>query len=297
MLIAGVELGGTKCVCVLAQDGAVVERSRIDTTDPDTTMAAIEAALDAWRGFDAIGIASFGPVGIDPAAAGYGFITATTKPRWSDTDVAGRLRRRYGVPTGFHTDVVGAALAEGESGAAKGLFDHAYVTIGTGVGVGLIAGGKPVVGMTHQELGHIRPVRMAGDGWVGICSFHGDCVEGLASGPAIKARAGISADLIASDSPIRPQVAHPIAQLCQTLVLTGIPRRIVFGGGVSLGAPWLLPMVRTMLDESLGSYGDRSLIGDLDDYIMPAALGAEAGPLGSVLLGQAALGGTSFTPS
>ncbi|HEX7850587.1 MAG TPA: ROK family protein [Sphingomonas sp.] len=290
MRIAGVELGGTKCVCVLSQDGAtIVEARRVDTTDPGTTMAAIEEALDQWRGFDAIGIASFGPIGIDPATATYGHITATTKPGWANTDVAGRLQRRYGVPTAFHTDVVGAGLAEGQWGAAKGLHDHAYITIGTGVGVGLISQDKPVVGLTHQELGHVRPVRMAGDDWPGICSFHGDCIEGLASGPAIKARAGVAANEIAEHSPIWPQVAYPIAQLCHTLVLTGIPRRIVFGGGVALGVPWLLPKVRRMLDDSLGSYGDRSLLGDLDAYIVPAALGAEAGPLGAILLGQHAL--------
>jgi len=291
MRIAGVELGGTKCVCVLSQDGqTIVEAQRIDTTDPVTTMAGIEAALDGFGDFDAIGIASFGPIGIDRAAPSYGHITATTKPGWANTDVAGRLQRRYGVPTGFHTDVVGAGLAEGQWGATKGLDDHAYITIGTGIGVGLISGGKPVVGMTHQELGHVRPVRMAGDDWPGMCSFHGDCAEGLASGPAIKARAGVTADQIAEHSPIWPQVAHPIAQLCHTLVLTGVPRRIVFGGGVSLGVAWLLPMVRRMLDESIGSYGDRSLIGSYDDYIVSAALGAEAGPLGAILLGKQALG-------
>ncbi|MBN8808293.1 MAG: ROK family protein [Sphingomonas sp.] len=287
--IAGVELGGTKCLCVLAEDGVIVDQVRVDTTDPVTTMAGIEAALDGWRGFAAIGIASFGPIGIDRAAANYGHITATTKPGWANTDVAGRLQRRYGVPTGFHTDVVGAGLAEAKAGAAQGLADLAYVTIGTGVGIGLIAGGQPVVGLTHQELGHIRPVRLAGDDWPGMCSFHGDCVEGLASGPAIKARAGVSADQIPQESLIWRQVAHPIAQLCQTLVLTGVPRRIVFGGGVSLGVSWLLPMVRAMFDESLGSYGDRSLLGDLDSYIVPAGLGGEAGPMGAILLGEQAL--------
>lgn len=298
MRIVGVELGGTKCICVLSLDGATIaEERRIATTDPITTMAAIEDALDAWRPFDAIGVASFGPVGIDPATASYGFITSTTKPGWANTDVAARLLDRYGVPVEFHTDVVGAALAEGQFGAAKDLRDHAYVTIGTGVGIGLVSGGKPVVGLTHQELGHIRPVRMAGDDWPGMCTFHGDCIEGLASGPAIKARAGVSADQIPEFSPVWPQVAHPIAQLCHTLVLTGVPRRIVFGGGVSLGVPWLLPMVRTMLDASIGDYGDRSLLGNIDEYIVPAALGGEAGPLGAILLGQQALGGRSFTRS
>ncbi|MBN8814139.1 MAG: ROK family protein [Sphingomonas sp.] len=292
MRIVGVELGGTKCICVLSLDGATIaEERRIPTTDPVTTMAAIEDVLDAWRPFDAIGIASFGPIGIDRGAASYGFITATTKPGWASTDVAGRLRDRYDAPVEFHTDVVGAGLAEGQWGAAKGLRDHAYVTVGTGIGIGLISDGKPVVGMTHQELGHIRPVRAEGDEWPGMCSFHGDCVEGLASGPAVKARAGISADQIAQDSPVWPLVAHPMAQLCHTLVLTGVPRRIVFGGGVALGVPWLLPMVREMLDASIGSYGDRSLLGDLNDYIVPAALGGEAGPLGAVLLGQHALNG------
>jgi len=288
--IAGVEMGGTKCLCVVSHDGrTIADQRRVPTTDPETTMAGIEAALDEWREFDAIGIASFGPVGIDPHSANYGHITATTKPGWANTDVAGRLQRRYGVPTGFHTDVIGAALAEGKWGAAKDVADFAYVTIGTGVGVGLVAGGEPIVGLTHQEMGHVRPVRMAGDDWPGICSFHGDCVEGLASGPAIEARARVSADQIAEHSPIWPQVAHPIAQLCHTLVLTGVPRRIVFGGGVSLGVPWLFPLVRTMLDASLGGYGDRSLLGDLDDYIVTAALGAEAGPLGAILLGEHAL--------
>ncbi|QDZ08063.1 ROK family protein [Sphingomonas panacisoli] len=289
--IAGVELGGTKCVCVLSHDGATIaEERRIPTTDPETTMAAIEDVLDGWQGFEAIGIASFGPIGIDPGAASFGFVTSTTKPGWANTDVAGRLLDRYRVPVGFHSDVVGAGLAEGQWGAAKGLRDHAYVTVGTGIGIGLISGDKPVVGLTHQELGHIRPVRMAGDDWPGMCSFHGDCVEGLASGPAIKARAGVSADQIAEDSPIWPLIAHPLAQLCHTLVLTGVPRRIVFGGGVALGVPWLLPMVRRMLDASIGDYGDRSLLGELDDYIVPAALGGEAGPLGAILLGQQALG-------
>ena len=192
-LIAGVELGGTKCVCILARgpDDIVAER-RVATTDPATTLAAIEATLDGWRAhaFAALGIASFGPVSLDRNAADYGHITATPKPGWRDADVAGRLERRFGVPTGFHTDVTGAALGEGRWGAARGLADYAYVTVGTGVGVGMIARGVPVDGMTHAELGHIRPVRMPGDDWPGICSFHGACVEGLVSGPAIAARAG-----------------------------------------------------------------------------------------------------------
>ena len=289
-LVAGVELGGTKCVCILGtgpDDVCAIER--VPTTTPGETLAAIEAVLDGWRGFAALGIPSFGPVGIDRAAPDWGHITATTKPGWSGTDIAPRLAARYGAPVGFDTDVVGAALAEARWGAAQGLADLAYVTIGTGVGVGLIAGGKPLSGLTHAELGHIRPRRLAGDGFPGMCSFHGDCVEGLASGPAIAARAGKSGDQLAADDPAWEPVADAIAQLCHTLVLTGVPRRIVFGGGVAVGTPHLLPRVRTALADSLGSYGNLALLGDLDAFIVPAALGDRAGPLGAILLGQAAL--------
>ena len=144
-LVAGIELGGTKCICILARGPDQIEETvRIPTTRPDETLAAIEAVLDRWSGFVAIGIASFGPVSIDRRSGDYGHITSTPKPGWAGTDVAGRLQRRYGVPTGFHTDVVGAALAEALWGAAKGLPDIAYVTVGTGVGAGLIANNRRV---------------------------------------------------------------------------------------------------------------------------------------------------------
>ncbi|WP_375398184.1 ROK family protein [uncultured Sphingomonas sp.] len=289
-MIAGIELGGTKCICMLATfEGKIAERVRIATTDPDTTLAAIEDTVAGWCGIDAIGIASFGPIAIDRASPDYGWITATPKPGWAGTDVAGRIERRFGVPVGFQTDVVGAALAEGEWGASRQLADHAYVTIGTGVGVGLVASARPVVGLTHQELGHFRPVRREGDDWPGNCPFHGACCEGLASGPAIAARTGRRADALPAEWPAWALVAHPLAQLCHLLVLTGIPRRIVFGGGVALGALALLPLVREMLDASLGDYGDRALLGDLDAFIVPAELGADAGPLGAILLGRQAL--------
>lgn len=289
-LVAGVELGGTKCVCILGTGPDVVRAiERVPTTTPAETLAAIEGVLDGWQGFAALGIPSFGPVGIDRAAPDWGHITATTKPGWSGTDIAPRLAARYGVPVGFDTDVVGAALAEARWGAAQGLADLAYVTIGTGVGVGLIADGKPLSGLTHAELGHIRPRRLAGDVFPGMCSFHSDCVEGLASGPAIAARAGKPGDQLAADDPAWVSVADAIAQLCHTLVLTGVPRRIVFGGGVAVGTPHLLPRVRAALAESLGCYGNLALLGDLDAFIVPAALGDRAGPLGAILLGQAAL--------
>ncbi len=299
-LVAGIELGGTKCICILARGpDSIEEVVRIPTTRPDETLAAIEAVLDRWSGFVAIGIASFGPISIDLSSHDYGHITSTPKPGWAGTDIAGRLRRRYGVPTGFHTDVVGAALAESRWGAAKGLADIAYVTIGTGVGAGLIADGRPVDGLTHSEFGHIRPVRVAGDEWVGNCPFHGACLEGLVAGPAIAARVGRPADECPADDPVWDGVAHAIGQLLHTLVLTGIPRRIVMGGGV-MGASHLFPRVRAAMTRSLGGYITLPEVGLADSYVVPPSLGNNAGPLGAIVLGGQALAHqreTSFTGS
>jgi fructokinase len=290
-LIAGVELGGTKCNLILARGpDDICEQVRIATTTPAETLGKVAAVLDRWTGYDALGIASFGPVSIDPAAPDYGHITATTKSGWSDTDVVTRLSRAV-VPTGFNSDVAGAALGEGEWGAARGLADHAYITVGTGVGVGLVMHGEPTSGMTHPELGHVRTTKLPGDAWPGICTFHGDCAEGLASGPAIQARTGIRAPDLPLDHPVWESVAHTLAQLLHTLVLTGIPRRIVMGGGVMTGMPHLLPLIRARLVASLGGYGATSLIEPVADFIVPAALGNNAGPLGAVVLGQRALVG------
>jgi fructokinase len=289
-LIAGLELGGTKCICILARgpDDIVAER-RIPTTTPDETLGAIEETFAGWSDFAALGIASFGPVSLDRRAADYGCITATPKPGWRQTDIARRLGVRFGVPTGFHTDVTGAALGEGRWGAAKCLADFAYVTVGTGVGVGMIAHGAPVDGMTHAELGHIRPVRRGGDDWPGHCSFHGACVEGLISGPAIAARIGRPAPELAPDDPAWDDVVHTLAQLLHTLTLTGVPRRIVVGGGVMTGNLHLFPRLRGALGDSLAGYIETPELADLDSYVVPAALGANAGPLGAIVLGMMAL--------
>lgn len=291
-LIAGVELGGTKVICILARGpDAIEDRVTIATTTPAETLALVEKTIDGWSGFAALGIASFGPVSIDRRAADYGHVTATPKPGWSGADVAGRLARRYRVPTGFHTDVVGAALAEARWGAAAGLADVAYVTVGTGVGVGLIAGAKPVDGLTHAELGHIRPVRYHGDDWIGACPFHGACLEGLASGPAIAARVGTPAQDLPADHSVWDGVAHALGQLLHTLVLTGVPRRIVMGGGVMAGTGHLFPRVRAAMTASLGGYLPFPEIALPDTFVVPPALGGNAGPLGAIVLGAQALGG------
>lgn len=294
-LIAGVELGGTKCICVLATGpDDVRDRVSIPTTTPDETLGAIAAVLRRWSGYEALGIASFGPVSLDPADGHFGLITATTKPGWSNTDVRGRLAAVTNVPAGFDSDVAGAALGEGRWGATADVADHAYITVGTGIGVGLVLNGRAVAGMTHAELGHIRPVRLSGDSFAGACAFHGDCVEGLASGSAIRIRAGRPADELGDNDPVWDAVAHTLAQLCHTLVLTGIPRRIVFGGGVMVGVPHLLPRIRDGLTQSLAGYGIASHLHPMETYLVPAALGAMAGPMGAVELGRQALAGLPF---
>ncbi len=294
-LIAGVELGGTKCVCILASaPDAIVDQVVIDTTTPHETLGAIEAVLWRWRSDHAmagLGIASFGPIALDRASDDYGFITTTSKPGWSRTDVARRLARAAGGPFAFDTDVNGGALAEQWWGGAVGLDNLAYVTIGTGVGVGLIANGQRVHRQSHPELGHIRIPRAGGDRWPGTCPFHGDCVEGLASGSAIVARlGGRSLDLVAADDPLWDGVAWALAQLCHTIACATAPRRILFGGGVVMGQPHLLDRIRTMLHDSLAGY-----LALPDDYLMPARLGDMAGPLGAIALGlqaHASLGET-----
>ncbi|VWX46771.1 Fructokinase [Novosphingobium sp. 9U] len=264
-----------------------MDEVQIPTTDPNQTLSAIEAVLDRWHGFVALGIASFGPISIDCGSASYGHITATPKPGWTNTDVAGRLARRTQVPTGFHTAVVGAALAEARWGAAQGLQDLAYVTVGNGIGVGLVAGGEPVDGLTHSEFGHIRPARQVGDLWPGVCPFHGDCLEGLASAPAIAARVGEPGQTLAPDNTVWDGVAHALGQLLHTLVLTGVPRRIIMGG-VMVGTARLFPRVRTAMTRSLTGYVSMPEVAQADTYVVPPALGDRAGPLGAIVLGEQA---------
>ena len=291
-LYAGVELGGTKCVCTLARGPEdIVEQRRISTTTPDETLGAIEHVLGGWMHAHrpaALGLASFGPLDLDPASARYGYITATTKPGWRDADVATRLAHRTGLPTGIDTDVAGAALAEHRWGGAIGLSSFVYVTVGTGVGAGIVVGGQPVRGLGHPEAGHMHVARMAGDRWPGACTFHGDCVEGLASGFAIKQRAGRAASQIASDDPVWTTAAHAIAGLCHNLVMTAAPERILIGGGVVTQQPQLLPMIRRMLVESLAGYGDAAGIErQIDRFVVLPSLGDQAGPLGSLALAMA----------
>ncbi|WP_332658811.1 ROK family protein [Brevundimonas sp.] len=293
-LLAGVELGGTKCVCLLASGpGDIREQVRINTTSPQETLGAIRAVLTRWRddlGFAAVGVASFGPLELDPEAPGYGCIVNTSKPGWSDADVLAPLCG-LGVPIAFDTDVNGAALAEGRWGAAQGLDSHAYVTVGTGIGVGSVVRGRTVRGLGHSEAGHLRIPRLAGATWAGVCPYHGDCVEGLASGPAIQAKAGQAGDRLTPSDPAWDEVVHALAALLHNLVLTTAPQRILIGGGVVGGQPFLLPRLRTALIRSLNGYGAApGIVAQIEEFVAAPALGDRAGPLGAIALAEDAVG-------
>ena len=289
-LLAGVELGGTKCVCILGSgpdDIRAVER--LATGEREETLQQIEAVLDRWRGQYgspcALGIASFGPVDLRQDSGTYGYITSTTKAAWRNTDVAQRLARRVAAPLGFDTDVNGAALAEGRWGAARGLDDFSYVTVGTGIGVGTIVRGRSIYGMNHTELGHIRVARKQGDQFAGICSFHGDCIEGLASGPAIEARAGVPGSQLPPDHPAWDFVAHGLGQLLHTMVLTTAPARIFLGGGVMSAQAHLFERIQQELKRSLNGYVEApELELGLAQFVVAPGLGTMAGPLGALAL-------------
>ena len=289
MRFAGIELGGTKCVLTLADGpGEVRERAVITTTSPDETLGQIEELLASWKsgkGMDALGIASFGPLDLDETSASYGHVLSTPKPGWANTDVARRLQRVAGVPMAFDTDVNAAALAEMRWGSGRGFADFAYVTVGTGIGVGLIVAGKPTRGFGHCELGHIRAQRYPGDSWPGSCPYHGDCVEGVASGSALRARVGAELDQLGPDHRIWDGVAWTLAQLCQAIVCAAAPQRIAIGGGVIERQPHLLNRIETQLIDSLNTFIRLPANGR---YVRAPELGSEAGPLGAIALAMEA---------
>lgn len=289
-LFAGVELGGTKCICLLASGpDHIREEVRIETTTPNETLAAIQAVLTRWyedEGFVAIGVASFGPLELAAGRARYGCIVNTSKAGWSGADVLTPLRG-FGVPIGFDTDVNGAALAEGRWGGARGLDSHVYITVGTGIGVGSVVRGLTFRGLGHSEAGHMRIPRLAGETWTGVCPFHGDCVEGLASGPAIRAKSGEPGDLLEPSSPVWDEVVHALAALLHNLVLTTAPQRILIGGGVVGGQPFLLPRLRAALVLSLNGYGAApDIVAQIESFVISPSLADRAGPLGAIALAE-----------
>jgi fructokinase len=286
-----VEFGGTKCIAVIGRANQIVARERVATSDPATTLTALAKHVERWSrdyAIGAIGIAAFGPVHLDRDRPSYGRIGETPKAGWRDVDVITPFAG-LGLPMALDTDVAGAAIAEGRWGAAKGCADYVYLTIGTGIGGGVIVRGQPVHGLLHPEIGHVRVRRVPGDGFMGLCPYHGDCIEGLVAGPAIAARAGAPAETLSPSHPVWAMVAIELAELMTMLLLTLSPRRIVLGGGLGVGQPHLAPLIRAATLDRLGGYLDSASLGDLGEIIVPAALADDAGPLGAIALGLSAL--------
>ena len=288
-MLAGIELGGTKIVCLVGTGpDDIVDECRIPTRDPAATLADVRAFLEPYT-VAAIGMASFGPIERRVDHPGYGHITRTTKPGWSHTDVVGGIRGDRDVPVGFETDVNGAALGEGRWGAAAGLRSYLYLTVGTGIGGGAISNGLIVGGLGHTELGHVPVPRHPDDTLAGVCPFHGDCFEGVASGPAHMARLGSRLeDATGAGQALALELATwYIAAALRGFVYSFAPERIVVGGGVA-SLPGLLPAVAARLVVELAGYPGLPEHAE-PGFVTAPTLGGRAGTLGAIVLAQRAL--------
>jgi fructokinase len=291
-LFGGIEAGGTKFVCAAGTSPADIRaETRFPTTTPAETIGkAVEffKSARAQHGpLKGVGIASFGPIDPQPASPSFGYITTTPKPGWANTDFAGAVGRALGVPVGFDTDVNVAALGEWRWGAAHGVENVIYLTIGTGIGGGGLVNGKLMHGLVHPEMGHIRiPHDRAADSYPGHCPFHGDCFEGLASGPAIFDRWKQAAELLAEDHPAWKLEAHYLALALVNFICTLSPERIILGGGV-MSHPRLLSMVRASVQELLNQYVQSpAVLEQIDSYIVAPGLGNRSGVLGAFALAE-----------
>jgi fructokinase len=290
--IAGVEIGGTKVAAVLWHDGEIIDEFRVATGDPDSTFERLLAGLGGWweaSPFAALGVGSFGPVTLDPLAKDFGCIRTTPKPGWTGTAVVPRLARRFACPIGIETDVNAAALAEYRWGHGRGADSLVYLTIGTGVGGGVLQGGRALHGRLHPELGHLLTRRQPGDDFAGSCKFHRDCVEGLLSGPALRARFGADPADVPADDPRWNVVIADLAAFLSVLLHSLAPNRILIGGGVGLGAPWIIERVPSAIVPLLGGYYPELDASALARMITLPGLGVAAGPLGAIAVGLAAL--------
>ena len=289
MRIGAIEAGGTKFVCGIGNEqGHMEEWCSFPTEHPEITLAKVS---DYFRdkGVVAIGIGSFGPIDLKPDSLTYGYITTTPKSEWENCNVVGILKREFPVPFGWDTDVNAAALGEVTWGAAQGLDNCVYYTIGTGVGVGIIAGGKRIHGLLHPEGGHIRTRRHPQDHFAGLCKYHGDCLEGLAAGPAIEARWQTPGSELPTDHLAWEIESFYIAESVTTSILLHSPQKIILGGGV-MQQMHLFPMIREQVVHNLHGYVNvPELLQHIDQYIVPPGLGQHAGLYGALALGIEAL--------
>ena len=292
-LVGGIEAGGTKFVCAVGTGPDDIRAElRYPTGAPDDSIGqAIRFFRKhaAHEPLTAIGVASFGPVDPDPASNTFGYVTTTPKPGWAHTDFVGPLREAFGVPVGFDSDVNGAALGEHRWGAAQGLDTFAYLTIGTGLGGGGMVNGKLIHGLMHPEMGHMAvPHDWESDPYPGWCTYHGDCWEGLAAGPAIEGRWQTRAEDLAPDHPAWDLEAHYLALGLRSIVCVMSPQRIIMGGGV-MQQEHLFPRIRANLLTMLNGYIQKpEILDEIDEYVVPPALGARAGVAGALALAQSA---------
>ena len=284
MLVGGIEAGGTKFICAVGDEkGRIQERIQIPTGLPEETMPEVIRFFEKYK-LDAIGIGSFGPIDIDKESKSYGNITTTPKPGWKDYAFVRTIQEHFRLPVGFNTDVNGAALAESAFGAAEGLGSCIYITVGTGIGVGAVVGGQLLQGLSHPEMGHITVRRHPKDQFKGRCPFHGDCLEGLAAGPAIHERWGRPGSELQSETAVWEMEAYYLAQAIAQYILILSPKKVILGGGVSKQEqifPLIHQHVRTILN---GYVSVPQLESGIEDYIVRPGLDGDAGIVGALLL-------------
>lgn len=289
MLLGALEGGGTKMVCAIGDEtGAIREQISIPTETPDITIPKIVQYFKQYP-VEALGIASFGPVDLNAASPTYGYITTTPKLAWANFDFVGAFQKEFDIPIGFDTDVNGSALGEQTFGCMKGIDCGIYLTIGTGVGMGVIANGKLLHGMLHSEAGHILLAKHPDDTFAGKCPYHPNCLEGLAAGPAIEARWGKKAVELKDRQEVWDMEAYYLAQALTNLILTLSPQKIVLGGGV-MHQMQLFPLIRTKVKAFLNGYLKTKELDDLDNYIVPASLNDDQGIMGCLQLAVLAKG-------
>jgi fructokinase len=288
-LYGGIEAGGTKFVCVVAKGpGQVVDEIRFRTTTPEETLGQ---AIQFFQPFvsagqvSAIGVGAFGPLDSNPRSSTYGFVTTTPKRGWRNTNVLGTLRDALKINIAFDMDVNTAALGEYLWGASKGCDPSLYLTIGTGIGGGYIINGRPLIGLLSLEMGHVLiPHSRELDPFPGNCPFHNDCFEGLASGPAIEKRLGVAGAKIPDNDPYWDIETDYIASALMNYILTLSPKKIILGGGV-MQRESLFPKVQRRVGELLNGYvSSKEILEEIEDYIVPPALGNQSGSLGAVAL-------------
>ncbi len=288
MRVGALEAGGTKMVCAVVEfDGQggweVQDRVSIPTRMPEETIAdMVEYFRD--KQIEALGIACFGPIDLHRDSPTYGYITTTPKPGWAGCDFAGPFARELGIPVGFDTDVNGSLMGEANFGCAKGLENSVYITVGTGIGAGIMANGKMLHGMLHPEAGHLTLKRHPQDeAFESNCPFHESCFEGLASGPALQKRWGKKGVELADRPEVWEMEAYYIAQALVAYIMILSPEKIILGGGV-MHQPQLLPLIRAEVKRQANNYIRTSQMEHLDDYIVGASLGDDQGILGAACL-------------